>query len=69
MAPFCREENIAMTPYSALAGGRLSKRPGETSQRLEQDLYAKGKYDAARPAGRGRSSAGWRSWRTGGASP
>lgn len=36
-----------MTPYSALAGGRLSKRPGETSQRLEQDLYAKGKYDAA----------------------
>ena len=47
MAPFCREENIAMTPYSALAGGRLSKRPGETSQRLEQDLYAKGKYDAA----------------------
>ena len=47
MAPFCREENIAMTPYSALAGGRLSKRPGETSQRLEQDLYAKGKYDDA----------------------
>ena len=27
MAPYCREENIAMTPYSALAGGRLSKRP------------------------------------------
>ena len=23
-----REEDIAMTPYSALAGGRLSKRPG-----------------------------------------
>ena len=22
MAPYCREENIAMTPYSALAGGR-----------------------------------------------
>ena len=29
MAPFCREENIAMTPYSSLAGGRLSKHPGE----------------------------------------
>lgn len=46
MAPFCREENIAMTPYSALAGGRLSKHPGETSKRLEEDSYAKLKYDA-----------------------
>lgn len=35
-----------MTPYSALAGGRLSKRPGETSKRLQEDTYAKGKYDA-----------------------
>ena len=46
MAPLCREENIAMTPYSALAGGRLSKHPGETSKRLEEDSYAKLKYDA-----------------------
>ena len=46
MAPYCREENIAMTPYSALAGGRLSKHPGETSKRLEEDSYAKLKYDA-----------------------
>ena len=44
MAPFCREENIAMTPYSALAGGRLSKRPGETSKRLREDSYAQLKY-------------------------
>lgn len=44
MAPFCREENIAMTPYSALAGGRLSKRPGETSKRLQEDSYARLKY-------------------------
>ena len=35
-----------MTPYSALAGGRLSKHPGETSRRLEEDSYAKFKYDA-----------------------
>ena len=28
MVPYCREENIALTPYSALAGGRLSKLPG-----------------------------------------
>lgn len=46
MAPFCREENIAMTPYSALAGGRLSKHPGETSKRLQEDAYAHLKYDS-----------------------
>ena len=44
MAPFCREENIAMTPYSSLAGGRLSKHPGETSRRLQEDSYAQLKY-------------------------
>lgn len=46
MAPYCREENITMTPYSALAGGRLSKRPGETSKRLREDSYAQLKYEA-----------------------
>ena len=46
MIPYCREEGIALTPYSALAGGRLSKLLGETSKRLEADTYAKGKYDA-----------------------
>ena len=50
MAPFCADQKIAMTPYSALAGGRLSKRPGETSKRLEQDAYAKFKYDATAEA-------------------
>lgn len=45
MAKLCAEDNIAMTPYSALAGGRLSKAPGETSKRLEEDSYAKLKYD------------------------
>ncbi len=44
MAPFCQEEHIAMTPYSALAGGRLSKHPGETSKRLQEDSYAQLKY-------------------------
>lgn len=48
MVPYCREEGIALTPYSALAGGRLSKRPGESSKRLAEDTYAKYKYDAAR---------------------
>lgn len=46
MAPLCRADNIAMTPYSALAGGRLSKHPGETSKRLEEDSYARLKYDS-----------------------
>ncbi len=45
MIPFCKEENIALTPYSALAGGRLAKYRGETSKRLEEDSYTKFKYD------------------------
>ncbi len=45
MVKLCREDNIALTPYSALAGGRLSKHPGETSKRLAEDDYAKLKYD------------------------
>ena len=45
MMKLCHEDNIAMTPYSALAGGRLSKKPGESSKRLEEDSYAKLKYD------------------------
>ena len=46
MVKLCAEDNIAMTPYSSLAGGRLSKHPGETSKRLEEDDYARLKYDA-----------------------
>ena len=46
MAKLCAEDHIAMTPYSSLAGGRLSKHPGETSKRLEEDDYARLKYDA-----------------------
>ena len=45
MAPYCRSENIAMTPYSALASGRLARPLGSTSRRLEEDAFAKGKYD------------------------
>lgn len=45
MIPFCKEKNIALTPYSALAGGRLAKYRGETSKRLEEDSCAKFKYD------------------------
>lgn len=46
MLPFCSEENIALTPYSALAGGRLSRKPNEITKRLREDSYAKFKYDS-----------------------
>lgn len=46
MAKLCAEDGIAMTPYSSLAGGRLSRLPGETTSRYEKDSYARLKYDA-----------------------
>ena len=49
MVPYCEEENIALTPYSALAGGRLSRKPGDNNtKRAEEDSYAKFKYDATK---------------------
>lgn len=52
MVPFCIDQNIAMTPYSALAGGRLARPFGETSKRFEEDTYAKFKYEATEQADR-----------------
>ena len=47
MVPYCAEKNIALTPYSALASGRLSRLPGEGgTKRAAEDKYAKFKYDA-----------------------
>ena len=49
MIPYCEEENIALTPYSALASGRLSRKPGEgDTRRAVEDSYAKFKYDATK---------------------
>ena len=48
MAMLCHEDNIAMTPYSALASGRLSRLPNEITKRSEEDSYAKFKYDATK---------------------
>jgi aryl-alcohol dehydrogenase-like predicted oxidoreductase len=42
----CAEDGISTMPYSALAAGRLARKAGETSKRLEMDTFAKGKYDA-----------------------
>lgn len=46
MFPLCHEDGIAMTPYSALASGKLAKRPGETSKRQAEDTFMHFKYDA-----------------------
>ena len=46
MIPLCKADNIATTPYSALASGRLSRLPGEESKRLKEDFYAKLKYQS-----------------------
>ena len=46
MIPLCKADNIATTPYSALASGRLSRLPGEDSKRLNEDFYAKLKYQS-----------------------
>lgn len=41
----CAEDNIAMTPYSALASGRLSRPEDAQTRRSNEDSYAKNKYD------------------------
>lgn len=46
MIQYCHENNIALTPYSALASGRLARRLNESSKRQKEDTYAKSKYDA-----------------------
>lgn len=47
MFPYCKEESIALTPYSALASGRLSRKPGaDDTKRAAEDAYAKFKYDS-----------------------
>lgn len=45
MLPLCCEEKIAVTPYSPLASGRLSRDWSETTKRLETDQIAKFKYN------------------------
>ncbi|HWJ26336.1 MAG TPA: aldo/keto reductase, partial [Flavisolibacter sp.] len=50
MIPFCKSENIALTPYSPLASGRLTRDKTETTQRTETDQIAKSKYDATADA-------------------
>ncbi len=46
MAKYCASEDIAMTPYSSLASGRLARPLGTQSKRMTEDAYAKSKYDS-----------------------
>lgn len=48
----CAEDGIALTPYSALASGRLARQEGH-SQRAMTDDYARGKYDNTAEQDRG----------------
>lgn len=52
MVPFCREENIALTPYSPLASGRLARPWSESTERSESDKIAKRKYGSTEVADR-----------------
>lgn len=45
MVPCCKDGNVAMTPYSPLASGRLVRDWSESTKRLEEDSFAKSKYD------------------------
>jgi aryl-alcohol dehydrogenase-like predicted oxidoreductase len=47
MIPLCKDQGIAITPYSPLAAGRLCRDWSETTNRLENDPINKEKYDWA----------------------
>ena len=46
MIPLCVDQNIAITPYSPLAAGRLTRDWEATTKRAETDQIAKLKYDS-----------------------
>lgn len=50
MMPLCQTERIAVTPYSPLAAGRLTRLEAEGTLRQETDKVARSKYDATKEA-------------------
>ncbi len=52
MLPLCKEENIAVIPYSSLASGRLTRDASEKTHRSETDQIQWSKYDATAEADR-----------------
>lgn len=45
MLPYCNDTRIAVTPYSPLAAGRLSRPLNEETDRYKTDFIARAKYD------------------------
>jgi aryl-alcohol dehydrogenase-like predicted oxidoreductase len=52
MLPLCREEGIAVIPWSPMARGRLTRDWNESSTRLETDEFGKGLYRQSADADR-----------------
>ena len=52
MLPLCKEEKIAVIPYSPLASGRLTRDWSESTHRSETDQVQRFKYDAMANADR-----------------
>ena len=49
LIPICNEGNVARTPYSPLAAGRLSRSTWSADTlRSKTDVVAKGKYDSTK---------------------
>lgn len=44
MIPLCKDQKVALTPYSPLAGGRLTRELDENSLRYATDEFSKKKY-------------------------
>lgn len=49
LIPICRQQNVALTPYSPLAAGRLARLEWTANtKRSQTDVTAAGKYDSTR---------------------
>lgn len=48
LIPICREQGVALTPYSPLAAGRLSRQWTADTLRSQTDTTAIGKYDSTK---------------------
>jgi len=49
MLPLCADQGIAVTPYSPLASGRLTRDWAGDSKRYKTDKVARSKYDDSKP--------------------
>lgn len=48
LIPICKEQGVALTPYSPLAAGRLSRAWSDNTMRSQTDKTAAGKYDSTK---------------------